>query len=131
MSAERDETRIVRSWLEEGVTVLPDRVLDAVLDQVPATPQRRAGGWRGGSPHEQRYTNRVVAAAAVVIRIPGSDSWRLPETTSAAPSRRFADSESLARWRAPLAGHYPVSFPGRRCRAALEPALTLTVGSVS
>ena len=41
MSTDRDTTRIVRSWLEEGVTALPDRVLDAVLDQVPATSQRR------------------------------------------------------------------------------------------
>ena len=44
MSTDRETTRIVRAWLEEGVTALPDRVLDAVLDQVPATPQRRA--WR-------------------------------------------------------------------------------------
>ena len=42
MSTDRDVTRIVRSWLEEGVTALPDRVLDDVLDQLPATPQRRA-----------------------------------------------------------------------------------------
>ena len=42
MSTDRDTTRIVRSWLEEGATALPDRVLDAVLDQVPATSQRRA-----------------------------------------------------------------------------------------
>ena len=42
MSTERDVTRIVRSWLEEGVTTLPDRVLDTVLDQIPATRQRRA-----------------------------------------------------------------------------------------
>jgi hypothetical protein len=42
MSSDRDVTRIVRSWLDEGVTQLPDRVLDAVLDRVPATPQRRA-----------------------------------------------------------------------------------------
>ena len=42
MSTDRDVTRIVRSWLEEGATALPDRVLDAVLDQLPATPQRRA-----------------------------------------------------------------------------------------
>ena len=41
MSTDRDVTRIVRSWLEEGATALPDRVLDVVLDQVPATPQRR------------------------------------------------------------------------------------------
>jgi hypothetical protein len=42
MSTERDTTRIVRSWLEEGVTALPDRVLDSVLDQLPTTPQRRS-----------------------------------------------------------------------------------------
>ena len=41
MHSDRDTTRIVRSWLEEGVSALPDRVLDAVLDQVPATRQRR------------------------------------------------------------------------------------------
>ena len=35
MSTDRETTRILRSWLEEGVTALPDRVLDAVLDQVP------------------------------------------------------------------------------------------------
>jgi hypothetical protein len=40
VSTERDTTRIVRSWLEGGVTDLPDRVLDAVLEQLPATPQR-------------------------------------------------------------------------------------------
>lgn len=45
MSTDHDTTRIVRSWLDEGVTALPDRVLDAVLDQVPATPQRRATLW--------------------------------------------------------------------------------------
>ena len=43
MSTDRDVERIVRSWMDEGVTALPDRVLDAVLDQLPATPQRRAG----------------------------------------------------------------------------------------
>ena len=48
MSTDREVTRIVRSWLEEGATALPDRVLDAVLDQVPATRQRRARwpAWR-------------------------------------------------------------------------------------
>jgi hypothetical protein len=41
MSSDLDTTRIVRSWLEEGVTKLPDRVLDAVLDELVATPQVR------------------------------------------------------------------------------------------
>ena len=30
MSADRDVTSIVRSWLQEGVTALPDRVLDVL-----------------------------------------------------------------------------------------------------
>lgn len=42
MSTDRETTRIVRSWLEEGVTALPDRVLDTVLDQLPTTHQRRS-----------------------------------------------------------------------------------------
>ena len=44
MTAELDTTRVVRAWLEEGVTHLPDRVLDAVLADVPTTPQRRHAG---------------------------------------------------------------------------------------
>ncbi len=45
MSTDRETTRIVRSWLEDGVTRLPDNVLDAVLDQLPSTHQRRATWW--------------------------------------------------------------------------------------
>ncbi len=49
MSTERDVNRIVRSWMDEGVTALPEHVLDAVLDQVPATHSAAPpdGGCRG------------------------------------------------------------------------------------
>ena len=66
MSAERDETRIVRSWLEDGVTVLPDRVLDAVLDQLPATHQRRAW-WPARRFHNMNYPVRIALVAAAVL----------------------------------------------------------------
>jgi hypothetical protein len=71
MSTDRDVTRIVRSWLDEGVTQLPDRVLDAVLDQVPATSQRRAWwpAWRFLTVNATlRYgiAAVVVAVAAIV-----------------------------------------------------------------
>ena len=77
MSTDREVTRIVRSWLEEGVTALPDRVLDAVLDQVPATRQRRAWwpAWR--LPHmnvSMRVAGAAVAVAvlaAIVIAVVG------------------------------------------------------------
>ena len=67
MSTDRETTRVVRSWLDEGVTRLPDRVLDAVLDQVPATPQRRSGwsAWR--SYRMNNYAKMAAAAAAVVL----------------------------------------------------------------
>jgi hypothetical protein len=48
MSSDRDVTRTVRSWLEDGATALPDRVLDAVLDQIPATPNAAPPGGRPG-----------------------------------------------------------------------------------
>jgi hypothetical protein len=67
MSSDRDTTRIVRSWLEDGVTILPDRVLDGVLEQLPATPQRRSF-WLG-RPLDRLDRNRrlAMAAAAVVV----------------------------------------------------------------
>ena len=66
MSTNRDVDRIVRSWLQEGTTVLPDRVLDAVLDQLPATPQgRRSPVWRFLTMNS--YARLAVAAAAIVL----------------------------------------------------------------
>ena len=67
MSTDRETTRLVRSWLEAGVTSLPDRVLDAVLDELPATRQRRSW-W----PLRQLFRRNKaavfgIAAAAVVI----------------------------------------------------------------
>jgi hypothetical protein len=70
MSTDRETTRIVRSWLEEGVTKLPDRVLDAVLDQVPATPQRRSWWPARRFATMNRHARRLsIAAAAVVIAV--------------------------------------------------------------
>ena len=68
MSTDRDVTRIVRSWMDEGVTQLPDRVLDLVLDQLPATPQRRAG-WLARILTLTNKTTRLALAAAVVAAL--------------------------------------------------------------
>jgi hypothetical protein len=67
VSTDREVTSIVRSWLEEGVNTLPDRVLDSVLDQLPATPQRRAWwpGWR--LPKMNHQVRIAVGAVALVV----------------------------------------------------------------
>jgi hypothetical protein len=67
MSTDRDVERIVRSWMDEGVTQLPDRVLDLVLDQLPATPQRRASWLARRTPTMNTYTRLGFLAAAVVL----------------------------------------------------------------
>ena len=72
MSTDRDVERIVRSWMGEGVTALPDRVLDLVLDQIPATPQRRAGWLARRFPIMNSYARLgLVAAAALAAAIVG------------------------------------------------------------
>jgi hypothetical protein len=66
MSTDRDTTRIVRSWLEEGATALPDRILDAVLDQVPSTSQRRPL-WTARRFNEMNNALKLAIAAAAVV----------------------------------------------------------------
>ncbi len=68
MSTDRDTTRIVRSWLEDGVTALPDRVLDAVLDQLPTTPQRRPS-WLARRFPEMNTTAKVALGIAAVVLV--------------------------------------------------------------
>ena len=66
MSTDRDVTRIVKSWLEEGVTALPDRVLDTVLDRLPATRQRRSWWPPRRFANMNSYARIAIAAVAVV-----------------------------------------------------------------
>jgi hypothetical protein len=66
VSSDRDVTRIVRSWMDEGVTQLPDRVLDLVLDQLPATPQRRPSWLARRFPPMNTYARLGLVAAAVL-----------------------------------------------------------------
>ena len=48
MTANRDTIHALRSLFEDDVTVLPDRVFDAVLADLPVTRQQRPilGRWR-------------------------------------------------------------------------------------
>lgn len=70
MSSDPETTRMLRSWLDEGVTRLPDRVLDAVLDQVPATPQHRATWWPvRRTPIMNKIATIGLAAAAVFVAV--------------------------------------------------------------
>jgi hypothetical protein len=68
MSTDRDTTRVVRSWLQTDEHESADRVLDAVLDRLDATPQRRATWWPARRiPTMNKFVAYAIAAAAVVV----------------------------------------------------------------
>ncbi len=95
MSTDQQITRIVRSWLDEGVTTLPDRVLDAVLDRVPATPQRRPWWQAWRSPYMNNPVRYLVAAAAVlVVALVGYQF--LPSNTGSGSTPTASPSSTLA-----------------------------------
>ena len=116
MSTERDGNRVVTSWLEDGVTVLPDRVLDAVMARLPATPQRRAGWLARRFPIMNSTVFRVgVAAAAVIViafvgyqLLPARSVGGPPATPTPAPTA--APTVAATRMGLPREGILP---PGR------------------
>jgi hypothetical protein len=135
MSTERDVNRIVRSWLGEGVSALPDRVLDTVLDQLPATPQRRAPWPARRFGEMNTFTKFAVAAAAVALvafvglrLLPGEGGVGSQSSPSAspAPSPTASPSPSPSLSQSPAlfpsgplpAGNYttqPLAGPGGMC----------------
>jgi hypothetical protein len=68
MSADRDVTRIVRSWLHEDAHEDADRILNLVLDELDITPQRRAF-WLARRFHDMNNTVRIAVAAAALVAV--------------------------------------------------------------
>ena len=67
MSTDRDTTRIVRSWLRADEHESADRVLEAVIDQLDTTPQRRATWWPARRFPEMNNSAKLALAAAAVV----------------------------------------------------------------
>jgi hypothetical protein len=67
VSTDRDTTRIVRSWLRSDDDESADRLLDAVLDALDTTPQRRHSWLARRSPIMNNSARLIATAAAVVV----------------------------------------------------------------
>ncbi len=97
MRPEPDITRVVRSWLDEGVDRMPDRVLDSVLERVPTTPQRRPvrSAWR--LPF--MITSPRLAALAACLLVASVAAFALiarPAPVASSPSPSASPSSSFA-----------------------------------
>ena len=65
-----DVNRVIRSWLHEDRHEDVSRVAGAVLDQVEATPQRRATRWPARrTPNMNKIIPLGLGAAAVVVAL--------------------------------------------------------------
>jgi len=86
MSADRDVTGIVRSWLHEDAYEDADRILNVVLDEIDTTPQRSAS-WlaRRFPPMSNNMRIALSAAAVLIIAIVGV-ALLLPRTNIGDPT---------------------------------------------
>jgi hypothetical protein len=95
-TSDRDVSRAIRSWLHEDWHEDVSRVAGAVLDQVDATPQRRATRW----PARRTTTmNKFVAiglgtAAVVVALLIGVQLLGSPDTGTTDQSTPSATAEA-------------------------------------
>jgi hypothetical protein len=119
MTSDRETARLVREWLDDGETRLPDRVLDAVLDQVPVTSQRRRLRWLHFSAPV--IPTALAAAAVVAMAFLGLNFLRTADVggpdPSTAPSATPDVRATLEFWsgREMPAGEYVIDepFPAR------------------
>jgi hypothetical protein len=68
MTTDPDVTRAVRSWLDEDADRLPEWVLDAVLEMVPATPQRRPW-WPPRRLIDMTSKVQIAAGVAAIVLV--------------------------------------------------------------
>lgn len=67
MTGQRDIERTLDAWFVDGPSVMPDRLFDAVLDQVERTPQRPFARLRLRLNDMNRNIRWLTAAAAALI----------------------------------------------------------------
>jgi hypothetical protein len=128
MTASRDTERLIRAFLDEGVTELPERVYDAVRSDIDRTHQRVViGPWR--TPVMNTFAKFAMAAAAVLVvalagynLLPSDPGRGATPTASASPSPSPSMSPSpspsasdLAFPRAGsiVAGRHPMVLSGK------------------
>ena len=106
MNGLRDIDRTLDAWFVDGPSVMPDRLFDAVLDQVERTPQRRFALLRlrltDMNPRIRIYTvlaaALLVVVAAIAVIGAGSKGPVLATQTPASTTASDVPDELRALW---------------------------------
>ena len=69
MSTERDVAYLLRSWIRSEPDGTVDHVIDAILAEVDATPQRRSTWWPARRPTMSTFVRLGVVAAVLAIAV--------------------------------------------------------------
>jgi hypothetical protein len=112
MSTSSDFNRLARAWLEEGPASLSDRALEAALEEVHVTRQRRVlrAPWRPlNMPAFTRAS--AVAAMALVLVVGGGAIWYAGQRTHPSPP---TSADSPAPTPASSAARSPAASPSEK-----------------
>ena len=116
MTTPRDPDSLLAAYLADGIDVLPDRVVDAVLDEAHRTRQRVVFGPR--RTPVMNSTIKVILAAAAVVAVVVAGISLLPQNdaavggpSSASPSPGVSAGPSAAASPAASVSPAPPEFP--------------------
>ena len=124
MNRPADTEQSLKAFFAAGPTQMPDRVFDAVFDQVERTPQRRLARLHLRFT-DMSTTARLLAAGAAAVLVIGVGFAALGRVTGSRPrDPSVTVTERLRRGRrGPGPGRAPPSVPRRGCaRAPTRPS---------
>jgi len=126
MSAERDTTRIVRSWLQVDEHESADRVLEIVLAGLDAAPQRRSWWptWRFATMNNIRIA--IAAAAVVIVAVIG---YSLLPGTGGVGGRATPAPSATPTAPVPSPEPTPIPFSSTPATGVLEPGSIVLDGA--
>lgn len=112
MTAPRDTERLIRNFLADGPTVLPDRSYDAIRDDVDLTDQRVViGPWR--IPEMLTFAKLAAGAAAVIVAsVLGVNLLSSPPQVVGPPGPVASPSASPTASPSPSPSPSPTAQPG-------------------
>ena len=110
MTTPRDPDALLAAYLADGMEVLPDRVVDAVLDEAHRTRQRAViGPWRTPS----MFKSLLGAAAVIAVLVLGGAAWLGAFRPSVVTGPSTSPAASSTASPSPSASGLP-AFPSRK-----------------